>query len=249
MIISSSLSAKEFLEFGEKDFQSKIKKNNWLVDVSAQYTQYEANFPEYSGEHIKIKDTDIYEMFGVNVGIGKELYFFDDFALSLKTSLFYGENKTEEKGTAAKDIDIDLSEDNTDYRMFGALASLNLNYLIEASWFNIQPFVGTGLGVGIGELERKYTFNGISTASPAISAETYEASLREEFTFINSTVGVSFISKEGLISSIKLTRMDTIKSKRTTEGSIDGTKFKTKEDDLDEQVTNYMASIGMGFYF
>jgi uncharacterized protein (TIGR00255 family) len=29
--------------------------------------------------------------------------------------------------------------------------------------------------------------------------------------------------------------MDTIKSKRTTEGSIDGTKFKTKEDDLDEQ--------------
>ena len=240
---------KEFLEFGEKDFQSKIKKNNWMVDVSAQYIQYESRLPEYKGEHIKVEDNDLYDMFGVNISVGKELYFFNDFSLAFKTSVFYNENQKDVNGQAAKDIEVDLSRDRTDYRMYGGQADLYLNYLIELKSINIQPFIGTGLGVGVAELERKYEFEGISTATPAISAESYNADLREEFTYVNASAGVTFISRSGLITAFKITRIDTLKTNREVKGDIDGSDFKTKEDNLDESVTNYMASLGVGFYF
>lgn len=240
---------KEFLEFGEKDFQSKIKKNNWMVDVSAQYIQYESRLPEYTGEHLKVEDNDLYDMFGVNIAIGKEFYFFSDFSLAFKTALFYNSNQQDTTGQAAKDIEVDLTRDRTDYRMYGTQADLYLNYLIELKSINIQPFIGTGIGFGIAELERKYTFDGISTASPAIPSESYTADLREEFTYINANIGVSFISRSGLITSLKLTRIDTIKTNREVDGEIDGTPFSTKEDNLDESVTNYMASLGVGFFF
>tara|TARA_B100001971_G_C18268000_1_gene596050 strand:+ start:46663 stop:47442 length:780 start_codon:yes stop_codon:yes gene_type:complete len=249
LTLSSGLFAKEFLEFGEKDFQKKIKKNNWMVDVSAQFMQYETRFPEFTGEHIKVEDNDLYDMYGINIAIGKEFYFFGDFSVGFKTALFYNENQRDETGKAAKDIDIDLSRDRTDYRMYGAQADLYLNYLIEMKSINLQPFIGTGLGLGIAEMEKRYTFDGISTATPAISAESYTADLREEFSYINTNIGISFISRTGLITTLKLTRIDTLKTNREVEGEINGTDFKTKEDDLEESVTNYMASLGVGFFF
>ena len=239
----------EFLEFGEKDFQSNIKKNNWMVDVSAQFIQYETRFPEFSGEHLKVDDEDLYDMYGINIAIGKEFYFFNDFSVGFKTALFYNENQKDVSGKAAKDIDIDLTTDRTDYRMYGAQADLYLNYLIEMKSINIQPFIGTGLGLGVAELEKRYTFTGISTASPAIPSESYSADLREEFSFINTSIGVSFISLTGLISTLKITRIDTLKTNRDVEGEINGTNFETSEDNLDESVENYMASLGVGFFF
>lgn len=240
---------KEFLEFGEKDFQKKIKKNNWMVDVSAQFIQYETRFPEFTGEHIKVDDNDKYDMYGINIAIGKEFYFFGDFSLGFKSALFYNENQKDVNGKAAKDIDVDLSRDRTDYRMYGAQADIYLNYLIELKSVNLQPFIGTGLGLGVAEMEKRYTFDGISTATPVVSAESYSADLREEFSYINTNVGISFISRTGLITTLKVTRIDTLKTNREVSGEINGSNFETKDNNLDESVTNYMASLGVGFFF
>lgn len=253
--LSIQAGASEFLEFGAKDFKSKKLKDSKLIfDVGANYMAYPTTLPAFQGAHETIKAQDDYEVYGLGMAFGGELYFGAGFSSTIKVGGFYSKTLNEVTGQAAKDIDIDLAKSSSSHMVYGTEASGSLNYLFETKSVGIQPFVEFGVGTGIADIEKTYEYKGLASSSNP-NPEFYNIDLEENFNFARTSVGVNFISATGIVSYVKLSRLGMVVNKREYKGSIQTANDSSRQsqngkfDDLNESVELMMASLGLGFMF
>ena len=71
--------------------------------------------------------------------------------------------------------------------------------------------------------------------------------MEESFDFVKTSLGVNFISKTGIISFIKASRMSASYNEREIAGEADGNSLDSVEENKNSDV--YSGTIGMGFFF
>ena len=247
-------SAAEFMEFGSKDFKkNKLKESKWIFDTGVNFVEYPVSLPEFSGTHESVKENSNAQIFGISLGFGRELSIGGGFSSTIKVGGFYSKTLEKNVGQAAEDVDIDLAEKYNVNMVYGVDATASINYLIENSVINIQPFVEFGAGTGASEIEKKYSFRGV-TGSPTSSApELYDVSVSEAFTYAKTSVGLSFISDTGIVSYVKATRLALAVNSRKTTGTIQ-TQGNSKVEaenaaSAQDELEVMSASLGIGFLF
>ena len=252
MLIIASLSLPAFgagfLEFRDEGFKSEsIKEKKWQITMGADYLNYQASLPAYSGKHEKIDSDENSNIYGVSIGFGREFRVAGDFSITPKLGGFYTKTLQRNVGKASKDIDLDLSSVRDDHMVYGGEVSASLNYLFENSILNLQPFFEAGVGTGIANIQKEYIFDGIQ--SDRSDAEDYDVSVDENFNYTRASLGVNFISTQGVLSYVKVTQMVLDVTKRKTKGSINGADQSKNESDLNERKDFLAASIGFGYLF
>ena len=182
LIIGSAL-ANNFMEFGVDDYETKESK--WQFDVGIDYLSYPTTMPEFKGEHYKNRDTKNYEVYGLSLGFGRDLFMVGGFSVAAKIGGFYYRSFDNEKGQAAKDIDVELASNRRQHNLYGGTAEMSINYIFEGKKVDIQPFVFGGVGVGQANIEREYSFKGLGTTDSAQEAdsELYDVSIEDTFSY------------------------------------------------------------------
>lgn len=236
-----------FLEFRDDEFKAEsVKEKKWLFNIGMEYLQYPTTLPEFKGEHESIKDGENYNVYGLSLGFGREFSLFGNFSTSLKLGGFYAKTMGESVGKASEELDLDLSNVRSDHLVYGGEASASLNYLVENSVLNFQPFFEFGAGTGIANIEKEYVFEGIQ--GDRSDAENYDISVDENFNYTRASLGVNFISLKGIVSYVKVTQMFMGLSKRKTKGN-DGSSNIDEEDEAPDSKNLLAASIGFGYLF
>lgn len=247
LLVSSSLMAQEFLEVGDRTFQSqKINSSRWIFDMGADYFNYQAFLPSYDGQHQDIKDDNTYGLYGVSLNIGREFNLTGGLSSTIKLGTFFNKTIESSTGKASDDVDLDMASTKDDHQILGAQASLDVNYLIETDLINLQPFIGMGGGRGQSNFTKVYKFDGLSGAS--LPAENYNVTSEETFNFTKATVGLKLISKKGILSYIQASQINYVKDNRKLSGKIDGTKINSDES-INEETSTIIGSIGFGILF
>ncbi|MCO4753748.1 MAG: hypothetical protein KC478_04665 [Bacteriovoracaceae bacterium] len=237
-----------FLEIRSDEFEPKnLKDKKWRLDLGLDYMQYPTTLPEYNGTHANVKSEENSDVFGIGLNIGREFSIGAGVSTTLKIGGFYNKTLDKSVGKASKDIDMDLANVRTDHMVYGTEASVSLNYLVENSILNFQPFIEFGMGTGNAEIEKQYSFEGIE--SDRSDAENYNAQVQEGFDYGKASVGVNFISQKGIISYIKATKLSMNVKEREVAGVADSTSLDKKEKDLNEAKDVMSASLGLGFLF
>lgn len=246
-LFSAGASAAGFLEFRDEDFDAKTLKNKrWQMTFGLEYMQYPTSLPGFEGEHETIEEDENYNVFGINLGFGREFRLGGDFSTTMKGGGFYTKTLQESVGKASKDIDLDLSSVRSDHMVYGGEVSASVNYLYENSVLNFQPFVEFGVGSGVGAIEKEYTFDGIQPTQS--DAEDYDIKIEESFDYTKMSLGVNFISREGILSFFKLTQMTLAVSERETVGT-DGEGPVDEKESNPGNKTLVAASVGFGYKF
>jgi len=247
----SGVLASEFMEIGSKDFKSKkIKQSRWQFDIGAHYLKYPAGLPSFNGKHAKIKSDTEYELLGLGLGVGPEIMVGKGFSITIKVGGFYSKFVDKITGQAAQDIDYKVATTESDHSVYGAEASVSLNYMIETSIINVQPFIEMGAGSGKSTLDKDYEYTGLS--SDGSDKEEYTAKMEEDFAYARATVGVNFISHTGIISYIKASNMAMNIIDRKVKGSSTiGSTVSSLDSDgkVDESSSVFSASLGIGYLF
>lgn len=247
-LFTFSASAAGFLDFRDESFRKEdLKEKKWIFNMGVDYMQYPTSLPAYDGTHANIKNEENYNIFGVNLGVGREFALGAGISTTLKTGGFYNKSFERNVGKASEDIDMDLANIRTDHMVYGGEASASLNYLVENKVLNFQPFLEFGLGAGVADVEKEYTFEGIE--ADRSDAEKYNVSAQEGFNYTKTSLGVNFISQQGVVSYIKATRMLMDVNQREIAGAINGEAQDSKEENLDENKEILSGSVGFGFLF
>lgn len=251
----SSVSASEFMEFGAKDFKStKLKESKWVFDIGANYMAYPTTLPAFEGAHHSIKNQEDYEVLGVGLGFGGEIYMGAGISSTIKIGGFYSKTTDTSIGQAAKDVDLELANTSNDHMVYGGEASASLNYLFETKSYGIQPFVEFALGAGQANIEKTYEYKGLEGGTSP-DPEYYNIKMEEGFNYARSTIGLNVISSTGLLFYTKASRLGMVVNERSFKGKVE-TAAKTttnydgkKEKNLNESTEVMMYSLGMGFLF
>jgi hypothetical protein len=240
-----------FLEFGNDDFDAK--KSAWVFNIGAEYLKYPIVLPSFSGTHHKIKDESEVETSGGALAFGGNIYLGAGISSTIKLGGFYNSNNNREVGKASDDVDIDLANTKSNYQVSAAEVSLSLNYLVESSLVNWQPFVEYAVGRGSSNIKEEYNFDGLTSA--ASDDENYKMESKETFGHNKLSLGINFISSYGLTSYFKVTRTTLNISERELKGNFKNagdataTALNEKNKDLDEDYEVMAASIGAGYLF
>ena len=246
-VISTSAFSAEFLEFGDKSFQAKkLNSSRWVFDMGADYFDYQAYLPSYDGEHQTIKEDNTYGLYGVSLNFGREFNIAGGLSSTIKLGTFFNKTIESSTGKASEDVELDLASSKDDHQILGAQAALDVNYLIETSVINLQPFIGMAVGRGQSNFTKVYRFEGLSGAS--LPAEDYKVSSEETFNFTKATVGLKLISKTGFLSFIQASQINYVKENRKLSGKIDGTKLDS-DTNINEENSTIIGTIGFGYLF
>lgn len=243
--------ARNFMEFGNENFDNH--KSAWVFNLGVEYLKYPIVLPSFSGTHHKVKDESEVETGGGYFALGGNIYLGAGISTTLKVGGFLNNNTDREVGKAAEEVDIDLANTKSNYRVNGAEASLSLNYLIESSLINWQPFIEGAVGTGSSLIKEEYNFDGLTTATS--DDELYKMESKEVFSYNKQSLGVNFISSYGIISYFKVTRTVFNISERELKGSFkktdaaSATTVNQKNKDLEEEYEVMAASIGAGYLF
>ena len=239
-------SASGFLEYRDESFKLEdLKSKKWIFNLGVGYMDYPTILPEYKGTHATVAQEENFGVFGADLNIGREFTITGALSSSVKIGAFYNKGNESNNGKASEDVDIDLATVRTDHLIYGAHASASINYLFETSYLNIQPFIELGMGQGKSNIEKEYNFEGVQPDNS--DAENYLAELEESFDFVKTSLGVNFISKTGIISFIKASRMSASYNEREIAGEADGNSLDSVEENKNSDV--YSGTIGMGFFF
>lgn len=255
LLTVSSASASEFLEFGAKNFKStKLKESKWVFDFGANFMAYPTNLPSFEGVHENIKGQENYNLYGLNLGFGRELYLGAGLSTTIKVNGLYSKTLDRTVGQASEDVDIELANTSSDHMMMSGEASASINYLFETKSIGIQPFVEFALGTGQATIQREYEYRGLEGGINP-NPELYDIRMDEDFNYARSTVGINFISATGLVFYTKASRLGMVVTEREYTGKIQeaGAKSSTNQNDkktnLNESNEVMMYSLGMGFMF
>ncbi|MBC75584.1 MAG: hypothetical protein CME64_06170 [Halobacteriovoraceae bacterium] len=247
ILFSLSASA-SFLEYRDESFRPEdLKNKKWLFNLGVGYIDYPTSLPEFKGAHTTVPEEEKVGVYGADLGVGREFSLIGALSTSIRIGAFYNKGNENNNGKASEDVDVDLANVRTDHLIYGAQASASLNYLFETKYFNIQPFLEFGMGQGKTEIEKEYTFDGVQPDNS--DAESYLAEMEEDFDFVKTSVGVNFISRTGIISFIKATKMSASYNEREVAGEVNGSSLDSVQDEFDEATDIYSGTIGMGFFF
>ena len=249
-----SASAAEFMEFGSKDFKkNKLNESKWIFDTGINFVEYPTSLPSFSGTHESIKEDSAAQIYGISLGFGRELQIGSGFSSTIKLGGFYSKTLEKNVGQAAEDVDIDLAEKYNVNMVYGIDATASINYLFENKVLSIQPFVEFGAGTGASEIEKKYSFRGVTGSTTSSAPELYDVSVDEAFTYSKASVGLNFISSTGIVSYVKATRLGLAVNSRKTKGSIQtqGNEKVSAENaaNAEDNLEVMSASLGLGFLF
>lgn len=246
----------DFLMFGDKNFaKEKSEKSKWAFKSGMEYIQYKSSLPEYDGKFETVKKGENHDVFGFGLGIGREFYLGKGISSTFLISGVYQKSLDKTIGKAAEDIDYDLSNIRDANYLYTYEASLSLNYLIDNSVIDVQPFVDFGMGVGYAEVEKEYTKKKEAIADSDNTTEDYDVRTKEDFLFSRIGLGMNFIHFKGLISYVKVSSLIRKITERRTKGSsnLSGTTavvtYDSKETSIDEIDSLITAQIGMGYMF
>lgn len=250
-----SYAADNFLEFGDVDFGRDFKeKSKWIFKTGAEYIKFPSALPEFDGKHETVKKGEIGELNGHTLSIGRDFYISNGVSTALYITGIYSKTLDKVIGKAAEDIDFDLAETRTAHQLAAYEASVSINYIFDYKIVDIQPFIEFGAGAGSVEVEKQYSRLNI-TDLETNGDEEYDVSTKEEFAFSRISLGVNLISYKGLMSYLKVSSMQMLKTSRETEGVIKEfgtttiTDVSSKEKDLSETEMVTMVSVGLGMYF
>jgi hypothetical protein len=178
--------------------------------------------------------------------MGADYFDYQAYLPSYKLGTFFNKTIESSSGKASEDVDLDLASNKDDHQVLGAQASLDINYLVETSVINLQPFIGMAVGRGQSNFTKVYRFEGLSGAS--LPAEDYKVSSEETFNFTKATVGLKLISKTGFLSFIQASQINYVKENRKLSGKIDGTKVDSATN-INEENSTIIGTIGFGYLF
>ena len=253
-VFSGYLYAGEFLEFGDKQFASqKSHQSNWTVNTGMQYFQFPQSLPEFNGQHDRTRKGDLSDVYGIQLGIGREFYLGAGFSTSILVGGSYARSITREIGKAAQDIDLDVANVRMDTAVSTYDISLGFNYLIETKGVDYQPFVEISSGIGSARVEKEYTRKALPTE--VNGSEDYDVSSEEEFLHNGLSVGLNFISYKGIVSYLKLSSINLVKTQRETKGtgklygSATELNFNAIEEGLSESAQVNTVALGMRYLF
>jgi hypothetical protein len=239
-----------FMVFGEKGYlQQKKKESKFILEMGANYLSYPTALPSFDGKHESFKQDQDVMIWGTDITWGYEQHLFGDFSTTIRFGGFYNKTLNETKGKAAEDIALDVASITSEYEIYGAQASLSLNYLVDNSFLAFQPFAEFGLGKGFAIIDEEYEFDG---AAPD-PAEVYDVRIKEDFTTARISIGVNFISSRGLYSYFKASQTSLLFGERDIQadiavgGSSTANGVDTVEKDQSATATSY--AIGLGALF
>lgn len=237
----------DFLDFRTEDYKrSDLEEKKWRLSLGAEYLQYPTVLPAYDGVHEDIKSEEKYDIYGANLGLGREFSLGGSFSTELKAGVFFAAANDTTVGTAGTEPDVDLSRTRDSHQVYGAEALFSLNYLVENEVLNFQPFVEFGAGRGLANIEKEYVFEGIQ--SDDSDAENYFARVEETFDYAKTSIGVNFVGWEGVLSYIKLTQTALRVAQRDTTSEINSSESES-EDDSPGSESFFSASLGFAYMF
>jgi hypothetical protein len=256
LLLSASVMAagptkKSFLEFGDEGYETNQSK--WSLNVGVDYMQYPTSLPSFKGVHQTVKDDTQMDTYGLNLNFGREMQIGGGLSTTLRIGGFYHNTFNTDVGKASKDIDIDLANTKTNHLVYGGEVGLSLNYMIETSVVNIQPFIEGAVGTGQAQVTKEYLFKGLTVADS--DDEYYDMKSNENFAFNKIGLGVNFISSYGFTSFVKVSRTGLGISERKLKGKTKQTDSSTinninsNEKNLQEEFEVLAASVGIGFLF
>lgn len=245
-----SYSSDEFMEFGEKGYFDKNKKESKILfEMGANYIDYPTALPSFSGKHQSYNQDKKVYIWGTDLTWGYEQHLFGSLSTTLRFGGFYNKTFDETKGQAAKDIKIDKAFVQSKYEIYGAQASLSLNYLVDNSVLPFQPFVEFGLGKGFSVIDETYDFKGAGTDPK----EKYDVNVKEDFASAKVSVGINFISSKGLFSYFKASQASLLFNRRkiNTDISVGGVDDARNGDSTESNKTASSTSyaLGLGILF
>lgn len=247
--------ASEFMEFGNKDFkQEKMDKSRWSFELGANYLKYPATLPAYTGTHESVtEDETLTPLVGPQLSFGREFYLGAGFSTTIKLNAFYSKTTDDDSGLASEDAELKLVSKKNTHEMSGGDATISLNYMVENSVLNFQPFVEFGLGNGGISIRNNYSYDGLS-ASSTPNPEKYDIKRSEKFNYAKTSIGVNFISNLGFTFYMKVTSFGMTITDRSTKGttltqSATTTNYDTDDSGLTEAVNLTTASLGAGYLF
>lgn len=253
IISLSSFASDEFMEFGEKGYFTKNKnKSKMLFEVGANYLDYPSGLPKFDGKHESYTSGENVGVYGLSLAFGWEQHLAGNFSSTIKIGGFYNQTVDETKGNAGDGIDLDLAYIESEHQIYGAEASISLNYLIDNSVLPVQPFTSFGLGQGHATIDEHYKFKGVTGAA---DPENYDVKVEDTFTSAKITLGVNFISSRGLTSYIKASSTTLLVGERDmdatiTKNSVDQTSgINQGKEDINETATTVTYAMGLGFLF
>jgi hypothetical protein len=254
LLINSGFAA-EFMEFGAKDFlQEDYKTSNWLFEMGYSSLPYEVVMPVYDGSYDKVKAKEDLSLSGLNLGFGGQIYFGAGFSSTIKIVGTHYRAFEDVTAKAAEDIDLDLVKLDFTHEVTTAEASGSLDYLIETSYFGVQPFVAFAVGVGESKTERDYDYDGLSGGDNP-NPEIYDVTSKEKFNYNKITLGLNFISKIGITSFFSVSQYSMVKTDReikgkfTTQAQQTPQRVDSESEDLNEDSSMTVASVGFGYLF
>lgn len=253
LIIAISLNAfcdDGFMEFGEKGyFEQNKKKSKWIFEMGANYLQYPSALPEFDGVHEEYKKDKNLLIWGTDINWGYEQHLAGGFSTTIRIGGFYNKTIGEVTGKAADDIDLDAASIDSEYELYGAQASLSLNYLVDNSFLPFQTYAEFGVGKGFSIIDEKYEFEGALTDPE----DLYDVKIKDDYTSARLSIGINFISSRGLFSYFKATQTSYLFTNRKINAEItqDGipTSNSGKSTLKDETASSLTYAIGMGALF
>ncbi|MBT4792230.1 MAG: hypothetical protein HON90_11715 [Halobacteriovoraceae bacterium] len=253
-IMTFSYSEDNFLEFGNVDFGRNFKeKSKWTLKSGLSYIRYPSAFPDLEGVHESIDGVEFNELNGYSLSIGRDFYIGNSFSSELSIRGHYARTIDKVVGYATEEIKVEFAETRTAHQFSALEAVFALNYIFDYKVIDLQPFFEIGLGSGTSESEKQYSRVGLPTETEG--SESYDASVSEKFSFSQISLGLNLISYKGLMSYIRFSSMQMVKTFRETTGTnkVKGAAtifdISSKESSLNESENVSVVSIGIGRYF
>lgn len=242
-----------FLSFGNKNYaEEKTEKGKWFLKTGMEYLRYQSTFPEYSGKHEEFEENEQEDIWGYGLYFGREIYFGAGISSSITIGAAYHKTLNKEVAKAAEDIDFDVANTRRGHQVLSYEATMSINYLFDNKIVDVQPFIEGGIGLGNARIEKYYQRKPVESTA---AAEEYDVVTEEKFTYTKLSIGVNFISFEGISSYFKVSTILTNISERETTGdsNLFGTTaqvtYDSNETGLNETLSMTMASIGLGYMF
>lgn len=253
-LFSFNTFAEEFLEFGDKNFAAeKTEESKWMLRSGFQFLSYPTALPEFDGQHDKTQTGDLNDLYGLNLAVGREIYWGAGLSSTLLIGGTYFRGIDRNVGIAAEDIDLDVANTRISSAIYTYEASLSLNYLFDNEVVDFQPFVEFGAGAGNAQVEKEYTRKALPTETNG--SEDYDIRTDEDFLFSRVSLGLNIISFKGIVTYLKVSALSLSKTNRKTTGSSKLYNSATvvnqnaNEENLSESETLTTATIGMGYLF
>ncbi len=233
--------------------EASFEGQDWIFQIGAEYLEYPVDFPKFVGDYESIGE-EKKSTWGLGLAFGREFKIVGGLSSTILIGGFYNKTVSESVGEAAEDIDLELSTLREDFAIGGGEASISLGYAYQSGTLKIKPFVQFAAGSGNGIVEMEYINRGIDPNDPDDN-EAYDVKVSEEFAYAKATLGIEFISSTGYLSYFKLTNTNIAKSSREVvgeskaKGESEEVDLSQDKDEIDETVSSFSGSIGLGVMF